>query len=208
MKSIAASALLLLVISATPALAQDRVIDLTLWGSSVDFQGTNRFDDFFEMDLDRGSGLGLGVNVFLTERVSAELAAFELRSDAELAFADLEPLSMGRLTIRPVTLGAQYHFAGQSRFDPYIGAGAAWVSANDLESSDLDDLGIGSIELDDEFTYYANAGFGFHFTTSFGLALDARYIQYEPASRSKVSGGEEDLELSPLFVSVGLRLRF
>lgn len=208
MKPIAASVLLLLIFSATPALAQDRVIDFTLWGSSVDLQGTNRFDDFFEMNLDSGSGFGLSVNVFLTEHVSAELAAFELRSDAELVFAGLEPLSMGRLTMRPVTLGAQYHFVGRARFDPYIGAGAAWVPESSLESADLDDLGIGRLEVDDAFTYYANAGIAFQFTRGFGLALDARYVGYEPTSLSETTGGEEDLELSPLFVSAGLRFRF
>jgi len=201
MKSVLATIFLLFALSAAPALAQDRAVDWTLWASAVDVNGTNRFDEFFEMDAEGGVGFGMSLNVFQTERLSTEVAIFSLRTDADLLFEDFE-FEMGRIEIVPVTLGLQYHVAGQSHFDPYVGAGIAWVMASDSKSSDLDILGIGAVEFDDEFTYFANAGLGFHFTDKFGAVLDVRYINYEPTSNSAVTGGKEELELSPLFASL------
>ena len=43
---------------------------------------------------------------------------------------------------------------------------------------------------------------------TFGLAFDVRYIDYGPTSTSEATGASEDLELSPLVTSLGLRVRF
>lgn len=208
MKSFAVSIALLFAFSAAPLLAQDRSLEIGLWGSMVEMQGSTSFDDGFETEFESGTGLGLTANVFLTNRVSVEAGAFLLETDAALNFDDVDQLDLGSVDLVPFTLGVQFHFLGQSRFDPYIGGGAAYMMADDLESVDLTGVGLGSIEIDDEVTFYANAGLGFQFTPGFGLALDARYIPYEPNSVSTVTGTEEDLELSPLILSGGIRLRF
>jgi outer membrane protein len=197
---------LLLLLFAIPAIAQDRPVDWTIWGSLVDIQGSNELGEF-TVDTDDGIGLGLSANFFLSDRVSTEIAVFSVRSDADMTFDQFE-FELGRVELIPVTLGLQYHFAGQSRWDPYVGAGAAWVSASDLESDDLDLLEKGPIEIDDELTWFANAGLGVRIGRQFGLVIDVRYIEYEPTSTSKLTGGEEDLELSPLMASIGLRFRF
>lgn len=208
MKSAASAIALLLLLVGTPLFAQDRNVDLTIWASSVDMQGTNEFEDGFETEFEDGNGVGATLNIFWNDYLSTELGIFSLSSEAGLVFEDLEAVNLGDVELMPVTLGVQFHILGASRFDPYIGAGGAWVTANDLESDELDDLGIGNVELEDEMTWFANAGLAFGITPNLGLALDARYIPYETTSRSSVTGVEEEFEVTPLWLSAGLRLRF
>lgn len=206
MRSAATAFALLLLLAATPLMAQGHPVEWTLWGSMVNPQGSNDLGDF-SIETDDGVGLGLSANFYLTERLSTEIGIFGLSFDADMQFQDLE-FEMDAVELIPVTLGLQYHFVPQSRWDPYVGAGAAWVSASDVQSSDLDNLGVGAIELDDELSWFANAGLGYALGDHFGLAIDVRYIDYEPTTTSKATGATEDLELSTLVTSLGLRVRF
>lgn len=207
MKSAAMVALLLL-FAAVPLAAQERNVQLSVFLSRADVTGENEFvDSFFDTHFDEGSGYGLSANMFFGDRVSAEAAAFTARSDASLGFDDTS-ISLGNLNMTAFTLGGQFHILGKRRIDPYVGAGAAYVIGDDFFNEDLEAGGIGRIELDNEFTYYLNAGFGVQLTEGFGLALDARHIPYEPNTRSTVTGVEQDLDLTTMIYSVGLRLRF
>lgn len=196
----------LLLVSAPLLFAQERDVEFTIWASQVEMEGDSDLGDF-ELDADDGNALGLSVNHGINRWFSVEGSVFGVRSDAVLGFEGTE-LDLGSVDLVPFTLGAQVHFLGDSRIDPYIGAGAAYIVADDLSSSDLDTLGLGRIELDNEFTYYYGAGVGIRIAGGFGLTVDARQIQYEPNSTSSVTGVEQELDLSPRLLSVGLRLRF
>lgn len=206
MRSAAAAFALVLLLAATPVVAQDRPVEWTVWGSMVSPQGSNDLGDF-SIETDSGVGVGLSANFFITDRLSTEIGVSWLSADAEMSFQDIE-FEMDSVEMIPVTLGLQYHFVPESRWDPYLGAGVAWVSAADIQSSDLDNLGVGAIELDDEVSWFANGGVGYRFGDHFGLAFDARYIDYGPTSTSKATGATEELEFSPLVTSLGLRVRF
>jgi outer membrane protein W len=207
MKSVAIVALLLL-FAATPLAAQERNTQITVWISQTQMQGDNEFDGGFETDFDDGSALGASVNMFLNKHFSLEASAFGLRSDVGLLVDNTPVLNLGKLDLTAITAGAQFHFLGQSRFDPYIGGGAAYVIADDFASPDLQNSGLGRIELENEFTYYANAGVGVQILRGFGLVADARYIPYDTSSRSTVTGTEQDFDVSPRIYSLGLRLQF
>jgi outer membrane protein W len=187
--------------------AQDRNVQLTIWASQVDMQGDTELDGGFALDSEDGTALGVSANYGINRWFSVEGSVFGIRSDTTLGFEDAS-LDLGSVDLVPFTLGAQVHLLGDSRFDPYVGAGAAYVIADDLNSTDLDTLGLGRIELDNEMTSYVNAGIGVRIAGGFGLTVDGRQIQYEPSSRSTVTGVEQDLELSPRLLSIGLRLRF
>jgi outer membrane protein W len=207
MKSAAIVALLLL-FAATPLLAQDRNIQLTVWASQTEMQGENEFEDGFETDFDDGAGLGVSVNHFLGNHFSVEGSAFGLRSEAGLLLDGTPAVDLGKLDLTIFSAGAQFHVLGQSRFDLYAGAGGAYVIADDFTSGDLQSAGLGRIELGSEVTYYLNAGVGIEITRGLGLVIDGRYIQYETSSRSTATGVEQDLDISPRILSAGLRLKF
>jgi len=203
---------LLALLMAAPLLAQDRPTDWTLWATYVDTTN-NDLGDGFVMDAESGAGYGLSANFFVSPSFSIEASVFSLEYESELLFEpfsteDDSGFNMDKVKLVPVTLGLQYHFLKDSKWDLYLGAGGAYVSASDIESDDLDNLGIGSIEVDDEFSWFGNAGLGYRFGKQIGLVLDVRYISYEPTTTSKVTGATEDLDLSPLMASLGIRARF
>lgn len=208
MKSPAILLTLLCVLVAMPLAAQGHAIDLTLFASQADIQGSNTLSDAFETDYQSGDGYGLSANMFVTKRFSAEVAAFKLSSDASMTFPGVAPFSLGSVDMTPIMAGVQFHPMASSRFDPYIGAGAAYVTANDLGSPELTAAGIGQVELSSEINYYANAGIGFNLLKHLGVVIDGRYLPYEPSSRSSVTGGKEDLDLTTLVLSAGVRFRF
>lgn len=204
MKSFAVVTLLLL--CAAPLAAQDRNIHLTVFASQVDFEGENDLGGF-ETEFDDGNALGAAVNLGVGRWFSVEAAAFGVRTEGALTFEDAVIADLGSFNLTPITLGLQFHpLAG--RFDPYVGAGGAYVIGDEFFTPDLDVAGVGRIEMENAFTYFVNAGIGVQLTEGFGLVVDGRQIQYEPSTRSSVTGVEQDVDLSPRILSVGLRLRF
>lgn len=213
MKKLAVAVLALLLFGGAPLLAQDdpaagggRTMHVTVYYAQVDAESTE-LDGGFDTEFEDGSALGASVNVFFTRHFSGEVAVFGIRADSRLLFEGTS-LDLGNLDLVPITAGAQFHVLGNSRIDPYVGAGAAYIMAGDLNSPELDLLGLGRIELDNELSYYLNAGVGIQLGSAFGIVVDGRWIPYETSSRSTATGGEQDLEISPRLLSVGLRLRF
>ncbi len=200
-------ALLLGMLAALPALAQAPV-DFSVFASWVDAQGDNLLDPGVETNFESGDGFGVAVNWYWGQRFSTELSASALSLDAGLDFDGQPTVDFGSVDLTPIIGTFQFHFARDSFIDPYVGVGAAYVLADDIASDDLDQLGIGTIEVDDEITYVLNAGLGVRFTGNFGLYLDGKYVPLEPATRAPGDEEDFDLEINPLIVSAGLRFRF
>jgi len=198
---------LLVLLLTAPLLAQDADRHFNAFVSRVDIDSAD-LGDGFETDFESGTGFGFAADRSFNRFLSAEVAVFSVRSEAGLLFEGAAPFNLGHLNLVPVMIGVQAHLTGRSRIDPYVGAGAAYVMANDLHSEDLDVVGLGRIEIDSELTYYANAGIAFELTRGLGIVVDGRFVQYEPSTQAAGTGEEEDLDLSPLIVSAGLRFRF
>lgn len=197
--------ILVLLLAASSTMAQ---IEMTGYGTRLDVSGENRFMDGVNLKWDNGSGFGAGINWFVTRRFSAELAVFRVRSEGVLRLGGMEIADLGSLDLLPISLLAQFHLARDSRFDPYVGAGVAYVMSDDLMSDDLDALEAGAVELEDLATWAVNGGLAVRFTDNFGVVLDARYFDYKPASFSTGDDTQVDLEIKPLLLSVGVRFRF
>jgi outer membrane protein W len=199
---------LLFLCAALPLAAQGRNIHVTVFYSQAEMQGENDFGDGFETEFDDGRGYGASANLSIGRFFSVEAAAFSLRADSQLVFEDAAAFDLGSLNLTPISLGGQFHVLGSSRFDPYVGGGIAYVLGDDFFTSDLEFAGVGRIELENEFTYYINAGIAFQISEGFGIVIDGRQIQYEPNTRSAATGVEQELEITPRILSAGLRLRF
>jgi outer membrane protein W len=193
---------------AAPLFAQDRDMQITGWASQAELQGENEFDDGLASDFDDGTAMGLSVNRFFGPYFSGEVSVFSIRNEARLLIGGETPIGLGRVKLTPITVGVQVHPFRRSRIDPYVGAGGAYVLTNNLSSSDLSAGGVGPIELEDKPTYYLNAGLGVQIAGGLGVVVDGRYMPFETESRSSVTGVEQDIELSPRILSVGLRFRF
>ena len=207
-KSAIVAAFMLLV--TIPMTAQERNLKLGLFYSQVDVQGETSFSEVpaMELEFEDGDGYGASVNMFYGAHFSVEAAVFNVRSEAAIALDSPFGIDLGTMSLTPISLGGQFHILGDSRIDPYVGAGGAYILGGDLLSQDTEAGGIGRIELENEATYYLNAGVALQLTEGFGLIVDARQYQYEPSSKSSVTGTEVDLEINPRIYSAGIRLRF
>ncbi|HUP64286.1 MAG TPA: OmpW family outer membrane protein [Thermoanaerobaculia bacterium] len=202
-------------LAVTPAFAQSRSVDLTAWVTWVDPSGHNTFEDFdgtddLDVRLDTAQGFGVGLNVFLSNRISAEFAVSLFEPDVELAISNpaLAPL-VGSLEMMPITGTLQFHFNPDGRIDPYIGAGVAYVLFDEI--ADFDDVDLDAIDFDDDYGFLVNAGVSFDITPNFAINLDAKYVPVESAARAVVGGvGSDalDIEINPLILSVGLSFQF
>jgi outer membrane protein W len=192
--------------TALPLCAQDRKATISLFVSQVSMDGGD-LDDAFETEFEDGTGFGIAGYVPFNRFLGVEGAIFSLRNESRLVFEGAAPFELGRADLVPITVGAQAHLTGGMRFDPYIGAGAAYVTASDLYSEDLDTVGIGRIDVESEFTYFLNAGVAFDFNEHFGIAVDGRYIPFEPSTQA-AGGDEVKLDLTPTILSAALRFRF
>src|SRR5215213_6993646 len=131
--------LLLLLVAAVPMSAQNRAFDLTGYASWVDTSSEGTFDDTtanpVDVNFDGTLGYGLAANVFFGNRLSTEFAIVRVNSDVNVR---QRAVANGNTEaeIMPITAVLQFHFAPNGTFDPYIGAGAAYVLIDDVDSPD------------------------------------------------------------------------
>jgi outer membrane protein W len=189
---------LVLVLSALPLVAQTN--DVGVWYS------TAQLKDSAGLSFDNAKGYGVSFNHFWTGALSTEFSVSSLRANGGIDIAGTRALDVGRLKLMPFTANLQWHIARGSMFAPYIGGGLAYVSAKDLSSADLDTAGIGRVKIDHKASWDANAGVNIGIGKMFAVALDGKYIKYEPDSSA--AGSTEKLKLDPVVISAGIRLRW
>ena len=202
------NAVLAVLLFALPTFAQST--DMTAWLTSQRNEEGGRVSDTDPEDIrfDDGSGFGIGISRRFGSRLSGELALFRTSSGAEIREGAVTLANLGDVELTPLTAMGRFHFTRSGRWDVYAGAGVAHVRVADLSSADLDEAGLGRVTMENETTGLVGGGLGLLLTPSFGLAVDVRYMPLELSGRV---AGEEDaitVDMNPLFVSAGVKLRF
>lgn len=198
----------LTLVAASPLAAQQN--ELGVFVSLADLDSTVESDpDLGDATIDFESQLGYGVsyNRYFGDAFSIEFAAQQINSDAEVTFGgDSDPdltFDFGSVDLMAYTAVAQLHF-GSGAFVPYIGGGAAMVSGSfDINDELEPDEAV--VDFESEITFAANAGVDFRFGPSFAINVDAKYIPYEAMEEGLE---DEAIDLNPLIISAGIKLRF
>ncbi len=145
-----------------------------------------------------GSDFGAALEHMFSDRVSAELAVTSQRIGGSVTTFPLEgfPTTTTRSgRIYPIDATASYHFFTDSRWKPYLGAGARYVSDSVRVTGPLGDNRFTRRSTDPEIT----GGVTFQFNPRLGLRLDAKQIL----------GSSGDIGADAKFkASAGLSLRF
>ena len=218
MRSLKLSMVFIALLAATPLAAQSRSVDLYGFVNWVDPSGDSVFDadglDDARVEFDSAQGFGVAVNVFFSNRVSAEFAASVV--EPEVAFRSDNPafplLTGGELEMIPITATLQYHFNPDGRFDPYVGLGAAYVLFDQVD--ELDDVGgvdVDAIDFDDDVGLVVNAGLTFDITPTFALYVDGKYVPVSSSATATFATGpgtSTDIDINPLILSAGLGIQF
>lgn len=205
--------LLVLVVLAFPlALFAQPANEVGVWISTSQFDDTGFVDEDgieLELSFDENIGYGVSFSHFWSQSLATEFSAQQLSADAEITVSGpglpTFEIDGGELEVMVYAATAQWHFARGSRISPYVGAGAALVTGEVSGGDEIDGEDF-STDLENEFTWLANAGVNFGLTDSLSLGLDAKYIAYEPNAEGDDEEASE--ELNPLVFSAGLKFRF
>ncbi len=207
--------LVLLIAAAVPMSAQSRAFDLTgnvVW---LDTSSEGTFDDTtsnpVDVNFDGTVGLGLAANVFFGDRISTEFAISRVNTDVSIRQRAVNNAGDSEAEMMPITAVLQFHFAPNGTFDPYVGAGAAYVLIDDVDAPDeLNNIDFESLDFDDDVGLALNAGLGIRLSDNFGITLDAKYVPLESSARAVRTVGSTDVsfDLNPIILSAGLSLRF
>jgi outer membrane protein len=213
MKAIVAAAILAF---AFPLVAQTRANELGVFVSMSRFDSTDLSEDVegipieVELDFDENIGYGISYTRYWGNTLALELAAQRLSADAEVTISGgtiSETFDAGEIDLTAFTAVTQWHFGGAGRFDPYVGAGAAYVTGDvDVIADEEDPEATEEVELENEITWVANAGVNFRITDALSIGADAKYISYEPQAEDDETG--ETLDVNPLVISAAVKFRF
>lgn len=201
-----------LVVLAFPiALAAQPVNEVGVFVNTAQWEEFRFAEEGVEAELSFDENIGYGVNFthYFSPNLATELSAQQLSADAEITVRGSGipafTIDGGELEVMVYAATVQWHFARGSRISPYVGAGAAYVTG-EVEGGDEIDGEDFSTELENEFTWLANAGVNFGVTDSMSIGVDAKYIAYEPQAEGDPDEASE--ALNPLVLSAGVKFRF
>lgn len=198
--------MLLAVLLAAPLHAQTAV---TIWLSSQQNNGGDSFaasQPNATTEFDDGNGYGASISRMFGARVSGELSIFRTTSGGTLRSNNTTLVNLGDIELTPIMAMARYHFRPDAPLDVYVGAGAAYVMTEDLDSADLRADGLAPLELDEETALVFGGGITWSFSDRLGATLDARVLPL--TLHAHANGVSADAGIDPLIVSAGLRIRF
>ncbi len=140
----------------------------------------------------------LDISYFFTPNLAAELVlTYPQKHDVYL-----DGNSVGTFKHLPPTLTAQYHFAPEGQFDPYLGAGVNYTNISSVN------LVGGTGGLDHHSVGLAlQAGIDYKFDKNWSINFDIKKVQIRSdvsIAGTKVSA----VKIDPLLIGVGVGYRF
>jgi outer membrane protein len=166
----------------------------------------------FEPTFNTGGGVGGGVNLFLSDRVSLEgkVAGLGTKMHVRVIGSDFVAVAdLGYAQIYPVSAVLQWHMLKRGAIRPYVGAGVSHVILRNI-SKKVGTSGASGIRFKDPTGLVVDGGLEFSLGKRWSLFGDARYIPIETHSRATFTGTTSAVKISvrPLIVSSGLAYHF
>lgn len=164
----------------------------------------------YEPQFDTGGGIGGGVNIFFTDRVSfeAKVAALETRLHLRRTGSDFATIAdLGYAQIYPISALLQWHMLEGTALRPYVGAGAGYTILRNVSRSTF---GLNGVEFENPIGFIVDGGLELSLSRRWSILGDARYTPIESRSRVTFVGANSTAKLAvrPLVVSAGLAVRF
>ena len=174
-----------------------------------------------ELKVDNNTIPEIDFSYYFTKNIAAELIlALGTRHDVHTSSAGsaLNSTSLGSVNLLPPTLTAQWHFMPDQTFDPYVGAGVAYVRAMDNGLTAQTSAGPAAIRIDrNNFGGVLQAGFDVNLKDRWLINVDVKKVFVSTDVKldtggafSTVAGFKkiDTLDLDPWVVSVGFGKKF
>jgi len=155
---------------------------------------------------------------YITKNIAAELIlAIGTRHDVNISGlasgAVITSAKLGSVNLLPPTLTVQWHFMPDQTFDPYAGAGFAYVLAMDNSLTAQSSQGPQPIKIDkSNFGTVLQAGFDVNLKDKWLLNFDVKKVFVSTDVDLNLAGGGwskiDSLRLDPWVVSVGFGKKF
>ena len=166
---------------------------------------------------DKGVCYGVSFNFVLIENFSIELIG--LSSTTEVTKSEEDDLSKGTLKSIPLQLSIKYQFTKESKFVPYILAGADYILYDHtVDMPEWENMGFNiSEKVDNAIGFHGGLGFDFFISDNIALNIDGRYVTSKTNlnstildTKSDVSVTKEikDLKMDLIIATVGLKIYF
>ena len=200
MKKLLISAVLI----ATPLFAQSNSVTLSLLQPQFSNESASTQDEQIPIELQSRTGFAIEA-AHQFGRTSIGVRVARMTSPLEAEF-DTTTVGAGSLTLTPISANLMVH-GRRGRFEPYAGAGAAYVMTSNLHSGGLDSLGLGSVQVENDLTYVLNAGAVVAISPRFGVNFEARYMPVDVTAESDFAGNG-DVKFKTLTLGAGLKWSF
>ncbi len=169
-----------------------------------------------QLQVDNNTIPEIDFSYYFTKNIAAELIlAIGTRHDVNVSSAGLVAKALGSVNLLPPTLTGQWHFMPDQTFDPYVGAGLAYVRAmdNGLTASTANGAFIAPIRIDrNNFGTVLQAGFDVNLQDKWLLNFDVKKVFVGTNVELNLNGGGwkkiDSLDIDPWVVSVGFGKKF
>jgi outer membrane protein W len=173
----------------------------TQWNDTA--PGTDNIDKSGRFD--ENVGYGISFNHYWTEHFSTELSAQRFSASSVLGHHSIEGETLfnaGEVDVTALAAMLQWHFNRDGRFAPYLGMGAARMAA---DFSPDDDAEIGPFDFKTETAIAGAVGADVRITPWFYFSAELKFIPWNAAAEGS---GVEGVDVDPLVVSAGAKVRF
>jgi outer membrane protein len=199
---------LLLILAASPLLAENRSVDASIYVTWVDLSGDSSFLEQGNLssglDFSGDQGYGATVNLFVARRLSLEFGLSQVSPEARIQYGS--GTAVGTVDMLPITGVLQYHFNPEGKLDPYAGVGVAYIQFSNFNSRELGSIGLEQIDFRDDYGMVYNAGISFEVMGGIAIVGDAKYVPLSNTVTTRI--GETTVDTNPLILSVGVGLHF
>ena len=136
-----------------------------------------------DRSFDRWGRFGVGFERMFAERLSLQAAvSYERHRSYPYVVEDdgsITQIGSQRLTVYPIDVTARYHWLNETRWKPYLGIGAHYVAAPDVDRR---------FRYQNHFAGVVNGGVTFLVTPRLGILLEGRQLvgdreSYDPIFR-------------------------
>lgn len=143
---------------------------------------------------------------FFTPNIAVEAIGAITRHHLTDSGSSLGNVDLGKTTLLPPTITAQYHFLASQAFSPYVGAGVNYTIFFD---STVPKTGaVKSIGFENTFGEAIQAGFDYHIQGNWYANVDVKHIFL--ATKAKINGGAINgyVSLDPTIAGIGIGYKF